>query len=125
MLIDTHAHVYLDRFRDDLDAVVERARAAGVGAVLLPAIDVASVHDALDLCRRWPGFFYAMAAIHPSETKDATEADFDEVARLAERPEVVAVGESGIDYYWDRSFDAEQEALLRRHARLAIERDLP
>ncbi|MEM1041090.1 MAG: TatD family hydrolase [Bacteroidota bacterium] len=125
MLIDTHAHVYLGRFDDDRDAVVERAKAAGVTAVLLPAIDVPSVHAALGLCEQHPGFFRAMAALHPSEVKDATDADFAEVEALCDRPEVVAVGESGLDYYWDRSFNAKQQAYLRRHARLAVRRDLP
>ncbi|MEP0547984.1 MAG: TatD family hydrolase [Rhodothermales bacterium] len=124
-LLDTHAHVYLDRFTADLDAVVERARAAGVEAVVLPAIDVPSIHAALDLCARYPGYFYAMAALHPSEVKDATDADFEEVRALCDRPEVVAVGESGLDYYWDRSFNPKQHDYLRRHARLAIDTDLP
>ena len=124
-LIDTHAHVYLDRFTPDLDAVVERARTAGVEAVVLPAIDVPSIHAALDLCARYPGYFYAMAALHPSEVKDATDGDVEKVRALCARPEVVAVGESGLDYYWDRSFNAKQHDYLRRHARLAIDADLP
>lgn len=125
MLIDTHAHLYLDAFREDLEAVVERARGAGVGAVLLPAIDVASIHAALGLCERYPGFFYAMAGLHPSAVKDASEADLEAVRALCDDPRVVAVGESGIDFYWDTSYNEKQEDFLRRHARLAVEKDLP
>jgi TatD DNase family protein len=66
-----------------------------------------------------------MAALHPSETKEAEVVDFQAVVDLCERPEVVAVGESGLDYYWDRSFDERQQEFLRRHVRLAIETDLP
>ena len=124
-LLDTHAHVYSERFDSDREAVVERARAAGVEAVVLPAVDVPSIHAALALCTRYPGFFYAMAALHPSEVKDATDEDFDEVRILCGRPEVVAVGESGLDYYWDRSFNPKQQDFLRRHARLAMKTDLP
>lgn len=124
MLIDTHAHLYLPRFDADRDDVVARARAAGVTRVVLPAIDVPSVHRALDLCDRYDGFF-AMAAIHPSEVKDATDDDLAAVAALCDDPRVVAVGETGLDYYWDRSFDAKQHDYLRRHARLAVEKDLP
>ncbi|MDQ7040588.1 MAG: TatD family hydrolase [Rhodothermus sp.] len=123
-LVDTHVHLYLEAFEADRDDVVARARAAGVVSMILPAIDVASVHQALALCDRYPGV-YAMAALHPSETRQATEADFDEVARLCEDPRVVAVGESGLDYYWDRSFMDRQQAFLRQHIRLAIEMDLP
>src|SRR5690606_34482865 len=105
--------------------VVERAREAGLGAVLLPAIDVESVRAALGLCDRYPGFFFAMAALHPSEVKDATDADFEAIRAFCDDPRVVAVGESGIDYYWDRSYNEKQADFLRRHARLAIEKDLP
>lgn len=124
MLVDTHCHLYLDRFDADRDAVVARAREAGVTAILQPAIDVPSIHAALDLCARYEGV-YAMAALHPTETKSVTDADLDAVAALCARPEVVAVGESGLDYYWDRSFVAKQQGALRRHARLAVAHDLP
>ena len=124
MLIDTHAHLYLDRFDADRDAILERARQAGVGAVLMPAIDVASIHRALDLCDRYAGL-RVMAALHPSETKDATDADFEAVQAFCADDRVIAVGESGLDYYWDRSFDAAQHRFLRRHVQLAIDTDLP
>lgn len=124
MLIDTHAHLYLDRFKPDLDDVITRAHDAGVEVIILPAIDVPSIHAALALCDRYEGV-YAMAALHPSETKQATDADFEAVAELCDHPKVVAVGESGLDYYWDRSFDAQQHDFFRRHIRLAIEKDLP
>ncbi|MEX0822630.1 MAG: TatD family hydrolase [Rhodothermales bacterium] len=124
MLIDTHAHMYLDAFDDDVDEVVDRARAAGVEKIVLPAIDVPSIHRALDLCDRYDGMF-AMAALHPSETRDATESDFEAVVDLCREDHVVAVGETGLDYYWDRSFDDRQHAFLRRHIQLALDRDLP
>jgi TatD DNase family protein len=124
VLVDTHCHLYLDRFDADRDAVVARARAAGVGAILQPAIDVPSIRAALALCARYDAL-YAMSALHPTETKSATERDLDEVAALCARPEVVAIGESGLDYYWDRSFAGKQRDVLRWHARLAIAHDLP
>lgn len=124
MLIDTHAHLYLDRFDGDRADVVARARAAGVAAILQPAIDLPSIHAALALCAQFEGL-YAMAALHPAETRRATDADLDAVAALCEDPRVVAVGESGLDYYWDRSFVPKQQDVLRRHARLAVERGLP
>jgi TatD DNase family protein len=124
MLIDTHAHLYLDRFADDRDAVVARARDAGVRAIVLPAIDVPSIHDAFTLCDRYE-HVYAMAALHPSHVQEATDGDLEAVAGLCDDPRVVAVGESGLDYYWDRSFDAKQQDVFRRHIRLAIEKDLP
>ncbi|HMB90228.1 MAG TPA: TatD family hydrolase [Rhodothermales bacterium] len=123
MLIDTHAHIYLDRFKEDLSEVIARAREQGVERIVMPAIDGPSIHEALALCDRYDGL-YAMAALHPTHTKDATDADFEEVATLCDDPRVVAVGESGLDYYWDRTYDAVQEDFFRRHIRLAIEKDL-
>lgn len=124
MLVDTHAHLYLDRFDADRDAVIQRARDAGVGAIVMPAIDVASIEQAVALCAQHDGL-YAMAALHPSETKDATDADFEAVVDWCTNEHIVAVGESGLDYYWDRSFDAKQQDYFRRHIRLAIDTDLP
>lgn len=124
MLIDTHAHLYLDQFDDDRSSVLNRARDAGVETIVMPAIDVPSIQQAVDLCDQNEGL-YAMAALHPSETESATEEDFEAVAEWCDHPSVLAVGESGLDYYWDRSFDDKQHAFFRRHIRLAIAADLP
>ena len=124
MIVNTHAHLYLDRFDEDRDTVLRRAHGAEVDIIVMPAIDVPSIQQAVDLCETYDGL-YAMAALHPSETKDATEEDFEAVVEWCSHPSVVAVGESGLDYYWDRSFDETQQAFFRRHIRLAIEADLP
>lgn len=124
MLIDTHAHLYLDQFDDDREAVLGRAQEAGVERIVMPAIDLPSIQQAVDLSDQYDGL-YAMAALHPSETENATTEQFEQVKDWCEHPSIVAVGESGLDYYWDRSFDDKQQAFFRRHIRLAIETDLP
>ncbi|MFB6097827.1 MAG: TatD family hydrolase [Salinibacter sp.] len=124
MLVDTHAHLYLDRFGDDRTETIQRAREAGVETVVMPAIDISSIRQAVELCDTYEGL-YAMAALHPSETKEASEEEFEAVVDWCSHPSVVAVGESGLDYYWDRSFDDRQQEFFRRHIRLAIEADLP
>ncbi len=124
VIVDTHAHIYHKRFDTDQDEMIGRARAAGVETILMTAIDVASIHSAIQLCEKHEGLF-AMTAIHPSDTKDATEDDFGAVEDFCNHPKIVAVGESGLDYYWDRSFDEKQQDFFRRHIRLAIEHDLP
>ena len=124
MIVDTHAHLYLDRFDEDRDAVLQRAQEAGVETIVMPAIDVPSIQQAVDLCEEYEGL-YAMAALHPSEVKEATDADFEAVVEWCSHPSIVAVGESGLDYYWDRSFDEKQQEFFRWHIRLAIEADLP
>ncbi|MEL6445101.1 MAG: TatD family hydrolase [Bacteroidota bacterium] len=125
MLIDTHVHLYHRKYEIDRTAVVERAAEVGVARLLLPAIDVPSIHDALALCDAYPGAVFAMTGVHPSEVKEAADEDFEAAAALADDPRVVAIGESGLDYYWDRSFNDKQHDFLRRHACLAIEADLP
>lgn len=129
-LIDTHAHLYFERFDEDRAEVLARAREAGVEAVVQPAVDPDSVGKATRLARRQrkqsegPAL-YAMAALHPSETQDALASDFDQIAAWTEHKHVVAVGETGLDHYHDRSFDDRQEAFFRQHVRLALEKDLP
>lgn len=124
MLIDTHAHVYHSRFDGEIPDVISRAKDAGVDVIIMPAIDVASIRHAIELSVANDGL-YAMAALHPSEIKNATDADFDSMRELAGHPKVVAIGESGLDYYWDRSFDDRQQEFFRRHIHLAVESDLP
>jgi TatD DNase family protein len=124
MLVDTHAHIYVDKFNDDFEPMLDRARAAGVTDIVMPAIDVPSIEHALELADRYEGLF-VMAGLHPSEVKDATDDDYAAMETLARDPRIVAIGESGLDYYWERSFDEKQHDFLRRHIRLAAELDLP
>jgi len=124
MLIDTHAHIFLEQFESDLDQVLERANGAGITDIFMPAIDVPSIFRALELASTHPGL-HVMAGIHPSEIKDAKESDFDKVADIASDDRIVAIGETGLDYYWDRSFDDKQHEFLRKHIRLAAEVNKP
>ena len=126
MLIDTHCHLYLDRFHSDLDAVLDRALAAGVGEIYLPAVDRASVDDIFRLADRTGGLdLRAMAGLHPSYVQDATDEDHRQLAELVRDDRVIAVGETGLDYYWTRDHVDAQRESLRRHARWAMETDKP
>lgn len=124
MIVDSHVHLYHRKFADDQADVIVRAHEAGVTTMLLPAIDVDSMHQALALADAYPGV-HPMAGLHPSDVKDATEQDWEEVVRLSADPRMVAVGETGLDYYWDTSYNDKQHDFLRRHIRLAVERGLP
>ncbi|MBL7977299.1 MAG: TatD family hydrolase [Bacteroidetes Order II. Incertae sedis bacterium] len=124
MFIDTHAHLYLPQFDQDRDEMIQRAFDSGVHRVVMPAIDIKSIEAALVLADQYDGL-YVMSAIHPSDVKDATDRDFEHIVAFCAHPKVVAVGESGLDYYWDRTFDEKQQDFFRRHIRLAIEQDLP
>jgi TatD DNase family protein len=124
MLTDSHVHINHAKFRDDRNEVIARARAVGVDRMLIPAIDVASVEMALGMAQEHDGLF-VMAGIHPSHVKDASDADWARIEALATEPGIVAIGETGLDYYWDTSFNEKQHEFLRRHIRLAVSLDLP
>ena len=124
MLVDTHAHLYLDAFKEDIESVIANAQSHGIRQIIQPAIDLESIDAALELCARFDGL-YAMAAIHPTSVHEAPKDALDRVRDFLNHPSVVAVGESGLDAYWSRDHLEAQHVSLRAHARLALEFDLP
>jgi len=123
-LVDTHAHLMDAAFDLDRDQVVARANAAGVTRMVLVGYDRASSRAAVELARRVRGA-RAAVGIHPNSAAEASEADFDAVAELAGAPEVVAIGETGLDYYRDHTPPERQRQAFQWHLRLAEERELP
>ncbi|MBM4016066.1 MAG: TatD family deoxyribonuclease [Planctomycetes bacterium] len=124
-LIDTHCHLYLDAGGSEAQlAAWERARGAGVAQAVIPAIDVASSRAVVALADPARGLFAAVG-IHPNDTVAVAESDHVAIAELAAAPGVVAIGESGLDCYRDRAALPRQVESLRRHAELALARDLP
>lgn len=117
-LIDTHAHLDDEKFRDDLPAVLERARAAGVTRVVTIATTAASSAACIELARRHP-VLAATVGIQPNHVAEARPGDWDEVVRLATAAEVRAVGETGLDRYWDYTPFPQQEEFFARHLDLA------
>ena len=101
-LFDTHAHLHFPEFAGDLDAVLARARAAGVRRMVTIGTDVATSRAAAALAAREPDV-WAAVGIHPHEAADANEAALTEIERLASAPRVVAIGETGLDFFRDRS----------------------
>jgi TatD DNase family protein len=118
-LIDTHAHLDDERFAADLPAVLERAAAAGVTHTLTIGIDLPTSRAAVELAGRFPQL-RAVVGIQPNHVAEAGPTDWDEVVKLAETAaNVVAVGESGLDRYWDRAPFPVQEDYFARHLALA------
>ena len=124
MLIDTHAHLDFKDFDGDRDEVLLRAKAAGVKCIVVPGIDVKTTRAAVALAERYE-MVYAAAGIHPNETARAASVDMAEIARLAEHPKVVALGETGLDYFRDRSPREVQAEFFRAHLGLARDTGLP
>ena len=124
MFFDTHAHYDDNRFDADRDELLAAMPAAGVGYILVPGCDVRSSERALALAERWD-FIYAAVGIHPEDMGGCLEDDLTRIAELTTRKRCVAVGEIGLDYYWDAEHKEEQKALFARQLELALERDLP
>jgi TatD DNase family protein len=123
-LIDTHAHLTDDRFRDDLPAVLERARAAGVQSVVTIATTAGDSAACIALAQTHP-MLRATVGIQPNEVAAAQPTDWDEVVRLVSHSTVVALGETGLDRYWDRTPFPQQEDYFARHLDLARKQKLP
>lgn len=123
-LIDTHAHLDDERFRADLPKVLERARLAGVRAVLAVATTAPSSATCVELAGRFP-LVYATIGIQPNHVAEAAATAWDEVTQLAGRPRVVAIGETGLDRYWDHTPFPQQEDYFARHLDLARQHRLP
>jgi len=121
MLIDSHCHLDRDEYGDDREAVIARARAAGLTRAVLIGLWRAkgSFGDALALRDSDPAFFAATVGIHPHEAADAPEEDFAAMEKLAHDPRIVGVGETGLDYHYDHSPRPVQQDAFRRHIRAA------
>ncbi len=102
MFIDSHAHLFDPAFRADLNEVVDRARSAGIAAIIVPGTDLATSREAVDLAERYPDL-YACVGIHPHESAKAQESDLEAIAGLCRSSRVVAIGEIGLDYYYEFS----------------------
>ena len=124
MLIDSHAHLDFAEYGEELEAIVARAREAGLVHVVVvgqwrEGAGMAGAQDAIDLAARDRTFFSATAGIHPHDAAGATEADFAALEEMCARPDVVAVGECGLDFHYDRSPRPVQREVFVRQVRLA------
>ena len=130
MIVDTHSHLYLPEFDDDDSGalVVKRALDAGVGKIILPNVDLTTIGPLHKLCDRFPGNLYPAMGLHPTELGDDPEDRLSRIESLFTSPagrRYVAVGEIGMDLYWDKSREKEQAEAFRRQASLAVSLGLP
>ena len=133
--IDTHCHLDGEEFNNDRDAVVQRAREAGCGAIFLPAIDLPSCHTVLETCRQYPGYCYPMLGLHPEEVRADWRDQLSEIRKCLNTSltshlapltsPVIAIGEVGLDFYWSREFEQEQLLAFEEQVRWSIELRLP
>jgi TatD DNase family protein len=124
-LIDTHTHIYLPEFDADRDEVIKRAVESGVVKLLMPNIDMDSVYNMLSVESRYPGICLPMIGLHPTSVKKDSASQLNKLENLAANNKFYAIGEIGIDLYWDQTFLNEQIAAFKRQVKYAIESDLP
>lgn len=124
-LIDTHCHLYQDTFASDIEAVLKRAENDGVEKFYLPAIDSEVIDKMLALEAGHPGKCIAMMGLHPCSVKENYEEELRIVEDWLARRKFVAVGEIGLDFYWDKTFTAQQYDAFRRQIDLAKQYEIP
>jgi len=112
-MIDTHAHLYDEQFDSDRDAVIARAVDAGVGQMLLPNVDAQTVQPLLDTCRQYPDRCFPMLGLHPTSVDKNFEQQLKLIESYLDKTEIVAIGEIGIDLYWDKQYLVQQLEAFR------------
>ena len=132
MFVDTHAHLYLENFEIDISATIERSINDGVQKIFLPNIDFSTIEPMRKLCHQFPQNCFPMLGLHPCDVKENYESDLEtildyikEKLNLFPENKIYAIGECGLDYYWDKSFVPQQKKALEIQAEWALEMNLP
>lgn len=121
MFIDTHVHLNADQFQEDLQEVIDRAHAAKVEKMIVVGFDRKTIERAMELVEKYESL-YAVIGWHPVDAIDCTEEDLAWIEELTHHPKVVGIGETGLDYHWDKSPKEIQQELFRKQIRLAQKR---
>jgi TatD DNase family protein len=124
MLFDTHVHLNAEQFNEDLEEVLERAKNQGVSHMVVVGFDRPTITKAIELAENYH-FLYASVGWHPVDAIDMTDEDLNWIEELAAHPKVVAIGEMGLDYHWDKSPKDIQKEVFRKQIQLAKRVKLP
>lgn len=122
--IDTHAHMDFKDYESHLDEILHRSNAVGVEKIIIPGVSIKDINKILNLIDKYP-FLYGAVALHPSEASEWDKNSYKKLKEYASHPKIVAIGETGLDYYWDKSFIDLQKEVFREHIRLAKELNKP
>lgn len=124
MLIDTHVHLNADQYEEDVEEVIQRALDKNVKKMIVVGFDTKTIERAMELVEQYP-FLYAVIGWHPVDAIDCTKEDLQWIESLAAHPKVVGIGETGLDYHWDKSPKEVQQRLFREQIQLAKRVELP
>ena len=124
-IIDTHTHLYLDQFDDDFDDMISRSFQSGIKKFIFPSISSRYNQKMISTVKRYPENFFLMAGLHPVYVKENFIEELDIVKENLRNHNCVAIGEIGLDKYWDVSFFKQQKIAFQSQIDIAIEEDLP
>jgi len=124
-MIDTHCHLYSEEFKPDRDEMMQRAIASGIQRFYMPAIDSSTTEAMLMIENGYPGRCIAMIGLHPCSVNNNYPEELDHVEKWLFKKTFAAVGEIGLDFYWDKTFIDQQFIVFRRQAELALKYNLP
>ena len=124
MFIDTHAHLFFQNFEEDVDEVIRNAKESGVDYIVVPSTDLENARKAIELAEKYD-FIYAAVGVHPHDTKDWDESNIYEIEKLCAHDKVVAIGEIGLDYYYDYSPKEKQIEAFKAQIELALKLHKP
>lgn len=124
-LIDTHTHLYLSDFKEDIESIIKRAEDAGINKFYLPAIDRSTHHEMIALEEKYPAKCFAMMGLHPCSVKENYKEELSIIEDWISRRKFAAIGEIGLDFYWDKTFSDQQYEAFTHQINLALQYDLP
>ena len=125
MITDTHTHLYSSQFKEDQDEMIQRAKNAGVSRFFIPAIDASYTDSMMQLEKNYPNDVYLMMGLHPTSVKENYLEELAHVRNWIDKRDFYAIGEIGIDLYWDKSFLAAQQEAFKTQIQWAKEKKLP
>lgn len=124
-LTDTHCHIYLEEFDPEQDMLIREAQESGIGAMLLPNVDDTTVERMLSVCDHYPGYAWPMMGLHPTSVDDQYASRLRVIESRLHKRSYCAIGEIGIDLYWDKTHLKEQKIVFEEQLRWSLELDLP
>lgn len=124
MIIDTHAHLYYPELKDKLDEIIERGISIGIEKIIIPAVEIKTSEEILDISEKHK-IIYAAVGIHPTEVKNSKRDELKVLEKLLQHKKVVAIGEIGLDYYWDKDNIDEQKHFFIEQINIAKSYNLP
>ncbi|MDR2473360.1 MAG: TatD family hydrolase [Tannerella sp.] len=124
-IIDTHTHIYAEQFDDDRKETITRAKETGITALVLPNEDSRSLNALKNICKTEPDYAFPMAGLHPTSVKSDWRKEISHIEAFMSDVKCYGIGEIGLDYYWDKTYIAEQRAAFEYQLKLSAELNLP